>query len=126
MGSVLEAALRYAASGRPVFPCNGKRPYVPRGLHDATTDPALIEDWWRRWPEANIGIRTGAVSELLVIDVDDPDALHELERQHGKLPRTASVTTTRGGQHFWLRHPGGEVANSASKLAPGIAVRADT
>ena len=51
MSPVLEAALRFASSGRPVFPCQGKRPYVAHGLHDATTDPATIEDWWGRWPE---------------------------------------------------------------------------
>jgi bifunctional DNA primase/polymerase-like protein/uncharacterized protein DUF3631/primase-like protein len=125
VSAVLEYALRYASDGRPVFPCNGKRPYVARGLHDATTDSAMIEGWWERWPDANIAIATGSVSGLLVVDVDDLDALHELEREYGELPRTASVTTPRGGQHYWFRHAGGAVPSSAGKVASGIDIRAD-
>jgi hypothetical protein len=105
--SVLDAALRFAADGRPVFPCAGKRPYTEHGLLDATTDPDVIRGWWERWPDANVAVRTGQVSGLLIVDVDDHDALHALARNHGELPRTASVTTPRGGQHYWFRHPGG-------------------
>jgi hypothetical protein len=35
------------------------------------------------------------------------------------------VVTPRGGQHFWFRHPGGEILSSAGKLAPGVDIRAD-
>jgi hypothetical protein len=122
--SMLEAALRYACRGFAVFPANGKRPYTDHGLHDASTDPETIERWWRRWPAANIAVRTGSVSGLLVLDADDLDSLHELEREHGQLPRTASVVTPRGGQHLWLRHSGG-VASSASRLKPGLDIRAE-
>ena len=45
----------------------GKHPRTKRGLTDASTDPHLIAAWWRRWPDANLGVRTG---ELVVIDVD--------------------------------------------------------
>jgi hypothetical protein len=82
--SLLEAALRYAGRGLAVFPANGKRPYTDHGLHDATTDPETIERWWRRWPAANIAIRTGSVSGLLVLDADD------LERSTSSSASTAS------------------------------------
>lgn len=56
----------------PVFPCvpGGKRPLTTHGFHDASTDPAIIRSWWRRWPDANIGIPTGAASGVDVVDVD--------------------------------------------------------
>jgi hypothetical protein len=72
-------ALEYADHGWPVLPlwwplgghvcaCEradcakpGKHPLSRHGLHDASTDPAVIRRWWTRWPEANVGIRTGAV-----------------------------------------------------------------
>ena len=67
-----EAAARFAAAGVPVFPCvpGEKRPLVLRGFHDATADPAQVAEWWSRWPSANIGIPTGAVSGVEVVDVD--------------------------------------------------------
>lgn len=73
-----EAALHYAARGWALFPCHEpgdggcscrrpdcasptKHPRTPRGLHDATTDPATIDRRWRRWPTANIaGTGSGA------------------------------------------------------------------
>src|SRR5689334_1889561 len=70
-------ALAYAGDGLHVFPLMPglKKPVISKddgghGFYDATTDMQLIEDWWRRYPGANIGIRTGAPSGLLIIDVD--------------------------------------------------------
>ena len=44
----------------------GKHPLSRHGVHDATTDPVLIGEWWRRSPGANVGIATGAASGLIV------------------------------------------------------------
>ncbi len=67
-----EAAAAHAAVGIPVFPCvpGGKRPLTTRGFHDATTNPERVAAWWRRTPEANIGVPTGAASGMVVVDVD--------------------------------------------------------
>jgi len=67
-----QAATRYAAAGVPVFPCvpGEKRPLTVHGFHDATTDPRQICAWWTRSPMANIGIPTGAASDVEVVDVD--------------------------------------------------------
>jgi hypothetical protein len=128
--SLLEAALRYANRGWPVFPCQakGKAPLVQRGLLAAVTDPETITGWWRVWPDANVAGRTGRASGLIVLDVDGEDglaSLRELERRHGPLPKTASVVTPRGGQHFYFAHPGGHVPNSASQLGAGLDIRGD-
>lgn len=130
MSATGQAALGYARRGWPVFPVQpgGKAPLVAHGLHDATRDPAEIAASWSRCPDAGVAIRTGAVSGLVVLDVDGDDGhdrLHELERAHGELPRTASVHTPRGGQHLYFQHPGHEVRNSASRLGPALDVRGD-
>ncbi|MDR2373135.1 MAG: bifunctional DNA primase/polymerase [Bifidobacteriaceae bacterium] len=67
-----EAALLLAGRGAPVFPClaGGKRPLTEHGLLDAAADPGRVREWWRRFPEANIGVPTGPVSGLDVVDVD--------------------------------------------------------
>ena len=66
------AAIELARRGCPVFPCapDGKQPLTSRGFHDASTDPERVRWWWRRNPDANIGIPTGEASGVLVVDVD--------------------------------------------------------
>jgi hypothetical protein len=68
---------------------------------------------WRQWfPQrhpANLGIVTGAVSGIVVVDVDS-DAGREYVAAH--LPPTPMrVTTGGGGEHHYYRHPGGVVSN---------------
>ena len=130
MTALVEAATRYAEHGWPVFPCRpgAKAPHTANGLKDASTDTGLIEGWWNVWPAANVAIVTGRPSGLVVLDVDGDDgaeALRTLERQHGRLPRTLSVVTPRGGNHYYFKHPGAEVRNSASQVGSGLDIRGD-
>jgi Bifunctional DNA primase/polymerase, N-terminal len=128
-GEALAATLAYAGRGWPVFPCRGKRPHVKNGLHDAATDRLTVERWWTRiWPGANVAIRAGSESGLLVLDVDGEagaDALAALEREHAELGATVECLTGGGGRHLYFAHPGGELRNSAGRLAPGLDVRGD-
>lgn len=51
----------------------GKHPVsdlAPHGVDDATTDVGIIREWWRRRPSASVGIRTGSISGIVVIDID--------------------------------------------------------
>ncbi len=126
---MIKAALGYAKRGMHVFPCRvkDKRPATANGLKDATTDPDVIQRWWREEPEFNIGVATGAVSRIFVIDIDGLDAeaeLRRLEDRYGPLPATVESITARG-RHLFFRHPGHLVRNSASKIGPGIDVRGD-
>lgn len=65
------AAARLAAQGLPVLPLavGGKRPLTRHGLTDASTDPAVVAAWWRRWPWANVGMTTGGAG-FDVVDID--------------------------------------------------------
>lgn len=69
-GELGEAAAVYAAAGIPVFPCapGQKRPLTAHGFQDATTNPAQVTAWWGRYPQANIGIPTGTVLDVLDVD----------------------------------------------------------
>jgi hypothetical protein len=71
----------------------------------------------------NVGVRTGAASGLLVVDVDHVQSWEALT-QDQDVPRTYTVRTGSGGLHLYFAHPGG-IGNSASKLAPGVDVRGD-
>lgn len=89
-----------------MFPCKprGKAPLTPRGHNDASTDGDQIRRWWGRWPDANIGIATGA--GLAVVDVDDEDGLDDLTHAHGGLPTTLEAVTGGGGRHLFFRCDG--------------------
>jgi hypothetical protein len=132
--SRLDAALGYARRGRPVFPCHWqderrKRPLIEGGFHAATTEEARIREWWRRWPDALIGIPTGRDTGFIVLDIDRKngvngfDALDALGRSI--LPDTPMVHTASGGLHVYFDPSGQEIRNSAGKLGTGLDVRGE-
>jgi hypothetical protein len=114
--------------GRPECPSKGKHPRTTNGYKDGTTDEAKIRSWWSKWPNANVGIVTGAESNLVVLDVDprhDGDkALADLEKLHTHLPKTALVHTGGNGFHHLFLHPGFPIKNKVG-VAPGLDIRGD-
>jgi hypothetical protein len=123
----LSAARILADNGLQVFPCRPtKAPYTPSGFKDASSDPAVIAGWWNQWPNALIGLPTGIVSGLVVVDVDVKNGRNGFRGLvHRELGCTFATETPSGGMHFFYRHPGGVVRNSASKFADGVDVRGD-
>ena len=89
---------------------------------------AELAGWLRRWPDANLGVVTGRLAGLVVLDVDPrhqgDDSLLELERENGPLPHTIEALTGGGGRHVYFAHPGGTLRNKVG-LAPGIDLRGD-
>jgi hypothetical protein len=113
--------------GYAVFPCReDKSPACPHGFKDASRDPDAIGELWRRWPGPLIGVATGAVSGISVIDID---AQHEPARlwwrQHWpRLMPTRAYLTRSGGWHLYYRHRDG-VKNTSGKLCQGVDTRGD-
>lgn len=125
---MIDLALQFARNGWPVFPL---APYskVPlkgsRGFQDATTDPAKIELLWRN-PDCNVGIATGRVSNLFVIDVDVKDDKQGRDSARElSLPLTFTVRTATGGYHAYFDLPQGVSCKSGQALLPGIDWRCD-
>ena len=133
MNTFLNAAIEYAGKGMAVFPLKprDKKPLTKHGVNDATTDFDTITKWWKKNPNANIGIACGQVSGgLLVIDLDERangvsgfDSLHEWESEHGELPETARTITGKGGSHILYRVDHKE--NNRVDLLEGVDVRSD-
>jgi hypothetical protein len=112
-----------------VFPLQprDKTPATHRGLKDATTDSACINMWWSANSSFNIGLATGSISGVWVLDIDGADAesaLRKLETEHGTLPPTVEVITGKG-RHLYFRVGEHPIRNSAGQIAPGIDVRGD-
>lgn len=121
------AALRLVEHGMAIFPCRpgDKQPATAHGVKDATTCRDTVARWWWQAPDFNIGLATGAISGVMVVDVDGPDAeaeLRKLEAQHSALPATVESITARG-RHLFFKWPDQDIRNSAGKLAPGIDIR---
>ena len=126
---MIKAALALAKRRMHVFPCTprGKTPAVAGGCNSATTDEDTIRRWWREISDANVGVATGGVSNVFILDIDGVDAeseLHKLEAKHGALPATVEAITPRG-RHIWFKMPPMDIRCSAGKIAPGIDVRAN-
>jgi hypothetical protein len=144
----LKAALEYAARGWPVFPIHwpikdkcscgkedcqnqAKHPLTKHGLNDATTDVAVIKEWFKKWPQANIALATGQKAGFVVLDIDPrnggTESLKKLT-QKGNLPvYTPTVYTGGGGEHIIMQHPGKAQMKNRQNVnqLPGIDFKGD-
>ena len=129
MMTPLDAALRYAARGWPVFPCHGKIPLTPHGFHDASTDTATIEAWWRENPDALISVATGRASRVIVLDIDvghaGPNGWDALEEIGAPLPDTPMASTPSGGTHVFFDPGKLDVPLSVGKIGAQLDVRGE-
>jgi hypothetical protein len=126
-----QAAFAYLARGWSVVVVEprGKRPIVRwEEFQRRRPDQDELRAWLDRRPDANLAIVTGAVSGVVVLDVDPRHggiaSLARWERQHGVLPHTVEAQTGGGGRHLYFAHPGGELRNRVG-LAPGLDLRGD-
>lgn len=107
----------------------GKHPRTGNGLLSATTDLDQIARWWDDYPNANIGLVTGKISGVFVLDVDGETGIASmaaLAERYEPLPPTRTIRTG-GGRHYYFRHPGVKirtVARFCSDL-PGLDSRGD-
>ncbi len=115
----------------PDCPRPGKHPLIKGGLYRATQDEATISGWWAMWPQANIGIRTGLESGLLILDVDPrnggSESLEKLLSRYGGLPDTLVCSTGGGGWHYYFQYPGPRLVQLKGKVPdyPGLDIKLD-
>lgn len=122
----LDQALRYLAMGLCIIPLRprDKRPKLGSWKEYQTrlSTEAELRSWFADG-RSNIGIVTGAVSGVVVVDADSPEAQAYVTQHHASPMRTR----TGKGMHFWFRHPmgGQEVRNGAKLRGMALDVRAD-
>lgn len=129
--TTLGEALRLARQGIPVFPClpGRKDPAIKGGHNQATADKGQIRRWFSNG-DYNLGIPTGQVSGIIVLDEDcykpgAEDSLSQLEAENGPLPETRTIKTRAGGRQYYFRAPAVATKNSSGALAVGIDTRGD-
>ncbi|MGH8709714.1 MAG: VapE domain-containing protein [Burkholderiales bacterium] len=128
----LTAALAYQSEGFVVLPIKpgGKEPILPKWPTLPAPSMADIEAWFGGQSNRNIGIRTGGISGIFVLDVDAHkgglESLKMIEETYDALPHTAIQFTPNGGRHYVFQIPPElHCRNSASAIAPGLDIRAD-
>ena len=127
VNDMLQAALGFRSDGMSVIPLEGKRPCVSwKRYQTSIASNETIRRWWKKWPEANVGIVTGELSGLIVLDIDSPEALEHAENRG--LPPTWTARTGRNGTglHYYFKHPGIQVGNSTGLGdIPGLDLKGD-
>ncbi len=117
-------------SGFSVIPVQsgGKRPLVPWVEYQSRRPTEKeIRQWWQQYPNANIGVITGKISGIVVIDLDlDKDDNENGAKIYEQAPTDLIVKTGRGGYHLYYRYPEDvdHIPNRVG-LLPGVDVRAD-
>ena len=96
----LENALNYLSKGYSVI-CVGldKRPLV--SWKEFQTRRATIEEvvkWWENFPEAQVGIVTGSISGLTVVDIEEGGDFSLVKDE------TFTVKTGGNGIHYYFRY----------------------
>jgi hypothetical protein len=129
-----QAARAYAALGFPVVPMHtaqpgggcscpdpgcpdpGKHPRVCGWQRLAAVDPALAGEWWRRWPQANLGLATGRRFDVLDLDGDQGVEALRAALSIAPAEHPGPVARTGGGGWHLLYAPTG-LGNRVGLLA---------
>ena len=133
--TTLEYALHYAGLGWRVFPLTPGTNVPLKGTNghkEATTHESQLTDWWATHPDRNIGIATGAVSGIWVLDLDvkdGKDGPKEVQRfmEREKIEPPPLVTlrakSSSGGKHLVFKYDATKpVGNRAAVFGPGSGV----
>ncbi len=122
----LEQALNYLRKGLSIIPLRerGKEPLVPWAeFQKRKPTESEVKDWFERWPNANIGIVTGEISGIDVIDFDSPEAFAEAQQNY-KVSDSPLAKTGRG-YHLLCKHKTGTRNFQKKANLPGIDLRGD-
>ena len=130
---LLHEALELSAKNIPVFPCRSegersKAPLTRNGLREASTVPDRIRYWWKQNSQAAIGVPTGEVSGVVVLDVDvrkGKAGRKTLSELNISIPATSVAHTPSGGLHYYFANPKEGMRSTAGVLGPGIDTRGD-
>jgi len=123
----LEAALSYAGRGFSVIPVRpDKKPFIPWTDYQkrrATADE--IRTWFSKHPDAMIGIVTGEISGILVIDCDTPEGYEAIQKHLPEGLLFPIARTPRGGWHLWFIYPVGSRITIGTGIMPGVDYRGE-
>jgi len=126
--TLLDTALKLLGSGMPVFPVGrDKKPLVAwKQYQERLPIEEEVKTWWNQHPYANIGLTTGHLSGLIVVDPDSQEATRAFKENYPEAKETLQAQTGReGARHFYFIHEPGITNDAGKLLGPGIDVRGE-
>jgi hypothetical protein len=125
MKSTVDYAIFYLSKNIPVIPLRSKdkRPAIDSWTQYQSQMPSSdeINSWFGNGSNFNIGIVTGEISQMVVVDLDGPDAI-KFARENN-FPLTPTVKTARGF-HLYFQYKDGMRNFQKRSDLPGIDFRA--
>ena len=119
------AALSYRDCGwRPIpIQANGKEPLIRwKKYQEQSPTVEEINQWWNKWPDANVAILSGRGSGFVVIDIDSSAGEEAFLEVVGDLSTATSVTAN--GTHRLFQYPEVPLGNKVRCLE-GMDIRGD-
>ena len=113
--------------GKSACKSPGKHPRVSWKKYTETqADEAEIRKWWKDWPDASVGIITGRISGITVVDIDGDEGKQALKAAGIVAPTTVTVLPGGGGWHYYYRYPESGLSNATkARILEGVDIRAD-
>ncbi len=123
----IDVALWYASEKNcSVIPVRGdKRPLIKwEQYQKERATEKQIKDWFQKWPDAMIGIVTGSISGLSVIDIDTEEGFKEIDKLIPDSILMPTSQTPKGGKHLYFQSPEKIISNN-SRIIPGCDFRGE-
>jgi hypothetical protein len=118
---MLQQALEYCRMGMSVVPLKpDKKSYIQwkRYQTEKASEPQ-IKEWWSKWPEANTGIITGAISGIDSIDIDSQEAYDAINDFYLETNFISPIYKTPDhGYQIWVKHRNG--LSNAADIIPTV------
>jgi hypothetical protein len=104
---MLKEALEYAKSYSIIPVQRDKKPYINwKPYQERRATEQEVREWWGKWPDAGIGLVTGKVSGVSVVDVDTKEGFDAILEYIPDSLLMPTSNTPKGGQHMFFKDCG--------------------
>jgi len=133
MESTSHFAAQYCALNWSIIPLAPHRKYPPKGgtwkdKQSQRATPQELEEQFKHHPTAGVGLVTGKISDLVIIDLDGAEAVEAFSHRYPDAMDTITVRTGSGeGLHLYNKYPAGadRIKTCAGELGQGVDIRGD-